>query len=58
MNHLAAPLCRAYGMECLNAFPLLHAHQGEGLVFRLDGRYTPRGTTLLGPWLADLVYPD
>ena len=58
MNHLAEPLCLAYRIQCLNAFPLLHDHQGEGLVFRLDGHFNAKGAGLLGPWLADQVFPQ
>ncbi|MBI3444155.1 MAG: hypothetical protein HY055_02015 [Magnetospirillum sp.] len=57
MTHLAAPLCQIYRMQCLNVFPLLHDHQAEGLVFRLDGHFNAKGAALLGPWLADQVFP-
>lgn len=58
LNYLAEPWCLAYGITCINVFPLLREHQGEALVFRLDGHFNPTGTALLGPWLADRLYPE
>ncbi len=55
---LALPHCQALGIRCLNAFPLLHKHQAEGLVFPVDGHYNPKGAALLGPWLAQELFPS
>lgn len=57
MNYLAEPLCRAFAVRCLNAFPLIHEHQAEGMAFRVDGHFTAKAAALLGPWLADRLYP-
>lgn len=57
MASLAEPLCRDAGIDCLNVFPLLHHHQAEAIVFRIDGHFNAKGTALLGPWLADRIYP-
>lgn len=57
MASLALPFCGKLGLTCLNAFPLLHDHHGEGLVFKIDGHYNAKGAALLGPWLAGELYP-
>lgn len=53
---LALPLCQASGITCLNAFPLLHDHHREGVVFPVDGHFNARGAALIGPWLAGELY--
>ena len=53
---VALPLCRAAGIPCLNAFPLLHDHHREGLVFPVDGHFNAKGAALIGPWLAGELY--
>lgn len=54
---ITLPSCRRWGMVCLNAFPLLHEHQGEALTFRADGHFTPHAAALIGPWLAGEIFP-
>jgi lysophospholipase L1-like esterase len=55
---LALPLCGRFEMACVNTFPLLHDHQAEHLAFAVDGHFNDKGAALLGPWLADAVYPS
>ncbi|EME71474.1 hypothetical protein H261_03658 [Paramagnetospirillum caucaseum] len=53
---IALPLCEMAAITCLNAFPLLHDHQREGLVFPVDGHFNPKGAALIGTWLAGRLY--
>lgn len=53
---LALPLCQAAGITCLNAFPPLHDHHREGLVFPVDGHFNAKGAALIGRWLAGELY--
>ncbi|ARJ65579.1 hypothetical protein WV31_07875 [Magnetospirillum sp. ME-1] len=53
---LARPHCQTHAVQCLNAFPLLHDHYREGLVFPVDGHYNARGAALIGGWLAGELY--
>lgn len=55
--YLATPLCQKFNLTCVNAFPLLHEHQSEGLAFKIDGHFTPKAASLLGHWLARRLYP-
>jgi lysophospholipase L1-like esterase len=57
MASLALPHCEKLGLTCLNAFPLLHDHHRDGLVFKVDGHFNAKGAALLGPWLAGQLYP-
>ncbi len=57
MASLALPYCEKLGLTCLNAFPLLHEHHRDGLVFKVDGHFNAKGAALLGPWLAGQLYP-
>lgn len=52
MKWLAEPLCAQFAIRCLDAFPLLHAHQHDPVAFPIDGHYNERGTQLIGEWLA------
>ncbi|KIL98965.1 hypothetical protein CCC_02415 [Paramagnetospirillum magnetotacticum MS-1] len=53
---LALPLCKDAAITCLNAFPLLHDHHREGLVFPVDGHFNAKGAVLIGDWLASELY--
>jgi lysophospholipase L1-like esterase len=53
---LAQPLCRDAGITCVNAFPLLHDHHSDGLVFPVDGHFNAKGAALIGEWLAGALY--
>lgn len=53
---LARPHCQTLGITCLNAFPLLHGHHREGLVFPVDGHFNAKGAGLIGEWLAGELY--
>jgi lysophospholipase L1-like esterase len=55
---LVRPSCEALKIECLNPFALLREHQKEGLVFPVDGHYNAKGTALIGPWVADRLFPE
>ncbi len=56
--HLAQPMCQRLELTCLNLFPVLHEHHREGVVFKVDGHYNPRGAAVIGPWLAGEVFPQ
>lgn len=58
MGSLTMPWCERLQMSCLNAFALLHDHHREGLVFRIDGHFNPKGAALLGPWLSSRLFPE
>lgn len=55
-NALIRPHCQEHAVTCLNAFPLLHNHYREGLVFPVDGHYNARGAALIGAWLVGELY--
>lgn len=56
-GYLARPQCQNLNLDCVDSFDLLHDHQSEGLAYIVDGHYNSKGAALIGPWLAEALFP-
>lgn len=53
MGHLARPLCRSFGIPCIDPFDALtEHHRREPVTFRVDGHYNPRGAAVIAEIVA------
>jgi len=58
MGEAAKPLCKTHRLHCIDAFDALHVDAGDGVIYPIDGHYTPQSAERIAEFLMQALGPD
>ncbi len=58
MGDAAKPLCKVHRLHCIDAFEALHVNAGDGMIYPIDGHYSPQGAERIADYVMDALAPS